>query len=145
MWISDLTDFSDAELDEIYSYQGKKPRGKSDEERKKSKSNSYICTMLSRIPRQIVAFDEHSSVCQKRIQAMVDSVPPFARNHTDGCPVYKGIDFIDLHKQTFGFDKSETHDIESSNSDFRHHIPTLARKSKCLECVNSVDIKSLGR
>ena len=124
VWISDLTNFSDAELDEIYSFEKKKSRGE-------NKANSFIMTMLSRIPHQIVAFDEDNTVSQEKIQAMVDSVPPFARNHTDGCPVYKGVDFIGLHKQTFGFDKSNTHEIESSNSDLRHHIPTLKRKSRC--------------
>jgi len=122
VWISDLTDFSDAELDELYSFIKKKPRGK-------TKANSFVMTMLSRSPRQIIAFDVDKSVNSKTIQKMVDSVPQFACNHTDGCTVYKNVDFLGRLKQYD--DKSQTHNIESSNSDLRNQIPGLKRKSKC--------------
>ena len=50
VWISQRTDYSDFELDELYSFLGRKSRTEDGE-------NTYICTMISRLPRQIVAFD----------------------------------------------------------------------------------------
>ena len=40
-------------------------------------------TMLSRQPRQIIAFSVNNSIKSKYIQVMVDSVGDFARNFTD--------------------------------------------------------------
>ena len=93
--------------------------------------NTYIMTMVSRFPRQIVGFAVDKSVNSKSIQQIVDSVPSAKYYFADGCQVYKDVDFLGNLKQTYGFDKSNTHNIESTNSDLRHYIPALKRKSRC--------------
>ena len=67
MWISDKTDFSNFELDEIFWFIN---------ERRSSENrvNTYVITMISRVPRQIVAFDVDKSKSADVIQHIVDSV-----------------------------------------------------------------------
>ena len=86
--------------------------------------------MISRVPRQIVAFDVDKSIQAKLIQQMVNSVPPARRYFTDGGSVYKDVDFFGRLKQNFE-SKRDTHNIESTNADLRHHIAGLRRKSRC--------------
>ena len=86
--------------------------------------------MVSRFPRQIVAFEVDKSVNAKALQKMVDSVPSAERYFVDGCSVYRDVDYLGLLRQNFE-DKSDTHNIESTNSDLRHYIPGLRRRSRC--------------
>ena len=85
--------------------------------------------MISRIPRQIIAFDVDKSVSAKFIQRMVDSVPSAKNYFTDGCLVYKDVDFLGRLKQNFE-NKRDTHIIESTNADLRHYICGLARRKR---------------
>ena len=68
VWISQTTDFSAFEMDELYWFLSKK-------ERTDSKANIFIMTMLSRKPRQRVAFAVDTSVNSAKIQKLGDSVP----------------------------------------------------------------------
>jgi len=81
VWISPATDYSAFELDEIFWFIT---------ERKGSENgvNTYVMTMISRKPRQIVAFCVDKSKAQKTIQKMVNSVLPAKHYYTDG---YYGI------------------------------------------------------
>jgi len=108
VWISSQTDFRAFELDEIFWFT---------ETRKSNEMgiNAFIMTMISRVPRQIVAFDVDKSVKSKLIQRMVNSTPPARTYFTDGGSVYKDVDFIGRLKQNFE-NKSDTHNIESTNS-----------------------------
>lgn len=144
MWISDKTEYTDFELDEVYWYLNAR-RGH------ENGINTYIMTMISRLPRQIVGFEVDKSVNEETIQRIVSSVAKAERYYTDGCSVYTGVDFVGRHIQNF-HDKSETHEIESTNSDLRHYIPGLARRSRCfyrsketLEAVLSVFIDAYNK
>jgi hypothetical protein len=86
--------------------------------------------MLSREPRQIVAYDVDNSVNAARIQKMVDDSPQADNYYTDGGPSYLGVDFIGRHRRNIR-DKSDTHTIEGSNADIRHYIAGLRRRSRC--------------
>ena len=86
--------------------------------------------MLSREPRQIVAFDVDKSVNSVRIQEMVDNTLQAEKYYTDGGQSYLGVDFIGRHKRNI-CDKSDTHNIEGSNADIRHYIAGLRRRSRC--------------
>ena len=86
--------------------------------------------MISRFPRQIVAFDVDNCIPTSKIQAMVDSVPPANYYYTDGFYCDKDVDFCGEHLSNIN-DKSDTHNIESTNADLRHHIPGLRRRSRC--------------
>jgi IS1 family transposase len=110
-------------LDELFWYIG---------ERKGCENgiNTYIMTMLSRQPRQIVAYAVDNSVNAKSIQEMVDSTVQAKRYYTDGGNSYLGVDFIGYHVRNM-IDKSDTHNIESSNADLRDYIAGLRRRSRC--------------
>jgi IS1 family transposase len=107
--------------------------------------------MISRKPRQIVAFDVDKRRTEKLFQDMVDSVEAAETYHTDGLKTYGAVNFPGRHNQNCE-DKSDTHNIESINADLRHHIPGLRRKSRCfyrsketLEAVLSVFIDAYNK
>ena len=124
MWISRRTDFSDFELDELYTFIERKSRTEEGE-------NTYICTMISRNPRQIVSFavDNHRS--EELFQGMVNGVNPAGTYHTDGLQTYGEVDYYPGRHNQNSCDKSDTHNVESINADLRNHIPGLRRKSRC--------------
>lgn len=123
MWISPKTKFDSFELDELHWFIiRKKPLD--------LRQNAYVMTMISRYPRQIVAFNVDNSITKKALQAMVDSVNPANHYYTDGLKLYGDIDYLGDHFYNLE-DKSDTHLIESINADLRHHIPGLRRKSRC--------------
>jgi len=123
MWISPTTKTDAFELDEIYWFIGKRKGHESG-------VNMYIMTMLSRQPRQIVAFAVDNTVNAARIQEMIDGTVQAEKYCTDGGQIYLGVDFIGRHKRNI-HDKSDTHNIEGSNADVRHYIAGLRRRSRC--------------
>jgi IS1 family transposase len=123
LWISPNTKTDAFELDEIYWFIGKRKGHENG-------VNVYIMTMLSREPRQIVAFDVDNSVKSECIQDMVDNAPQAENYYTDGGQSYLGVDFFGRHRRNVR-DKSDTHNIEGSNADIRHYIAGLRRRSRC--------------
>lgn len=144
MWISQKTENDVFELDELYWFLNRK-------EMTKTRENTYIMTMMSRIPRQIVGFSVDNSVNAKAIQKIVDSVSIAKKYCTDGCSVYLDVDFVGKHIQNI-HNKKNTHNIESTNADLRQYLPGLARRSRCfyrkqetLEAVLSVFIDAYNK
>jgi IS1 family transposase len=123
MWISSETKTEAFELDEIYWYIGRRKGYENG-------INIYIMTMLSREPRQIVAYAVDNSVNAALIQKMVDHTIQAKSYYTDGGSGYLGVDFIGRHVRNLR-DKSDTHNIEGSNADIRHYIAGLRRRSRC--------------
>ena len=123
MWISPNTKTDAFELDEIYWFVDKRKGHENG-------VNTYIMTMLSREPRQIVAFSVDNSVNAECIQGMVDDTVQAEKYYTDGGQSYLGVDFIGRHKRNI-HDKRDTHNIEGSNADVRHYIAGLRRRSRC--------------
>ena len=64
MWISEKTNTENFELDEVYWFINKK-------ERSKTRENTYIMTMISREPRQIVGFDVQFDKGAFRLQGII--------------------------------------------------------------------------
>ena len=122
MWISSETKTEAYELDELYWFIGK-CKGH------ENGINTYIMTMLSREPRQIVAYAVDNSVNATLIQEMVESTARAEKYYTDGGSAYLGVDFIGAHIRDTE-DKSDTHYIEGSNADLRHYIAGLRRRSR---------------
>jgi IS1 family transposase len=144
VWISPNTKTKAFELDEVYWFIGKRKGYENG-------INTYVMTMLSREPRQIVAFSVDNSVTAANIQRMTDMSPEARNYYTDGGQCYLGVDFLGKHRRNTR-DKSDTHDIESSNADLRHYIPGLARRSRCffrsmetLEAVISVFVDAYNK
>lgn len=123
MWISQKTNYDAFELDELYWFINKKARTE-------TRENTYVMTMVSRIPRQIVGFDAKSDKKAFRIQRIVDSVPPAKKYYTDGYVGYLDVDFPEKHMPNC-HNKNDTHIAESINADLRHYISGLARRSRC--------------
>ena len=122
MWISPRTKKEAFELDEVYWFIGKRKGHESG-------INTYIMTMISREPRQIVAYAVDNTVDARLIQEMVDGTQA-ERYYTDGGSAYLGVDFMGRHERNVT-DKSNTHNIESTNADLRHYIAGLRRRSRC--------------
>lgn len=86
--------------------------------------------MISRLPRQIVGFDVDNSIKVKSLQGIVDSAPVAENYYTDGYLSYMDVIYGGKHIRNVE-DKSDTHQIESTNADLRHYIRGLSRRSRC--------------
>ena len=106
-----MNDFHILELDELYWFIGKKSNNKTQE-------NTYVMTMVSRSPRQIVGFDAAGDKSPERIQKIVDSGPQAKYYCTDGYLGYIDIVYPGRHIRNT-HDKSDTFTAESINADLR--------------------------
>ena len=111
------------ELDELYWFIGRKPRTE-------TRENTYLMTMVSRAPRQIVGFDVALDKSPARIQQIVDESPPAMQYCTDGWNGYIDVIYPGRHVRNV-HDKSDTYTVEGVNADLRHYVPILARRSRC--------------
>jgi len=108
-------------------------------------------TMISRNTRQIVGFAVDNSVNKEALQKIADGAPYAENYYTDGCPTYCDVIFGGKHRRNIT-DKKDTHNIESTNSDLRHYMAGLARRSRTfyrsnetLEAVLSVFINAYNK
>ena len=60
---------------------------------------------------------------------MVDNSAKASKYYSDAYPAYAEVCYEGIH--TSLKDKSQTYTVEGVNSDLRHYIPPLRRKSKC--------------
>jgi insertion element IS1 protein InsB len=110
-------------MDELYWFIEKKPRTQ-------TRENTYVITLVSRNPRQIVGFDVAFDKSPKRIQAIVDSAPTAENYCTDGWSGYVDVVYPGKHVQNIS-NKNDTFTVEGINADLRHYIPILRRRSRC--------------
>ena len=115
--------FQYLELDEMYWFVGRKPRTE-------TRENTYIMTMVSRLPRQIVGFDVAFDKSPERIQSIVDNAPEAEYYCTDGWSGYVDVVYPGQYIRNTR-NKSDTFTVEGVNADLRHYIPILARRSRC--------------
>ena len=111
------------ELDELYWFIGQKPRTE-------TRENTYVMTMVSRLPRQIVGLDVALDKSPSRIQAIVDNAPEAKSYCTDGWSGYADVVYPGRHIRNVS-NKNDTFTVEGINADLRHYIPILARRSRC--------------
>ena len=104
------------EMDELYTYA-------------KRKNKIYVITLVNREKRQIVGYDIAFDKSRERIQKLVDSSPKADHYYSDAYYTYSEICYYGTH--TALKYKSQTYTVEGVNSDLRHYIPPLRRKSKC--------------
>ena len=83
-----------------------------------------------------IAFDRS----RERIQKLVDNSVKASKYYSDSYPAYAEICYEGVH--TSLKNKSQTYTVEGVNSDLRHYIPALHRRSKCffrsIETINAV-------
>ena len=84
---------------------------------------------MSRDKRQIVGYDIAFDKSKERIQQLVDNSPKAAHYYSDAYSAYEEICYYGTHTSLKS--KSQTYTVEGINSDLRHYIPPLRRKSKC--------------
>ena len=95
----------------------------------REKNKIYVITLVSRDKRQIVGYDIAFDKSRERIQRLVDNSPKASKYYSDSYPVYSEI--IYHGKYTSLKNKSQIYIVEGVNSDLKHYIPALRRKSKC--------------
>ena len=95
-----------------------------------TRENCYIIPIVSRNPRQIVGIDAAFDKSPERIQALVDVAPPAENYATDGYLGYVDVVYPGKHIRNIS-NKNDTYTVESVNSDLRHYIPILRRRSRC--------------
>jgi IS1 family transposase len=144
VWISEQTARDIFELDEMYWFIKQKSK-------KETRENIYVCTMVSREPRQIVSFSAAADKSPERIQSIVDSAPEAENYSTDGYLGYIDVVYPGKHIRNVR-NKSDTFTVEGINADLRHYIPVLARKSRCfcrsletLEAVLAVFVNAYNK
>ena len=132
------------ELDELYWFVERKAQSE-------TRENTYLMTMISREPRQIVGFAVATDKSPARIQGIVDSAPEAKNYCTDGFLGYIDIVYPGRHIRNI-HNKSDTFTVEGINADIRHYIPVLARRSRCfcrrletLEAVLAVFIDAYNK
>ena len=105
------------EMDELFDYI-------------KGKNRTYVITLVTRKPRQIVGFDVAYDKSEERIQKIVDSSIKVKHYYSDANPSYQDVSYFGEH---FYFrDKSHTFTVEGINSDIRKYIAALQRRSNML-------------
>jgi len=78
----------------------------------------------------IVGFDVAHDKSPQRIQNIVDNSPSADVYYTDGYLGYVDVVYPGRHIRNVR-NKGDTHTVEGINTDLRHYIPILARKSRC--------------
>ena len=90
------------EMDELFDYI-------------KEKNRTYVITLVTRKPRQIVGFDVAYDKSEERIQKIVDSSIKAKHYYSDANPSYQDVSYFGEH---FYFrDKSHTFTVEGINFD----------------------------
>lgn len=116
-------DYQILELDELYWFVEKKPNTE-------TRENTYVMTMVSRLPRQIVGYDVAFDKSPDRIQKIVDSAPIAKKYCTDGWTGYMDVVYPGEYIRN-AHNKNDTFTVEGVNADLRHYIPILRRRSRC--------------
>ena len=91
----------------------------------REKNRFYAITLVSRDTREIVGFDKS----RERIQRLVDRSVKARQYYSDAYSAYAEVSYEGAH--TSLKNKSQTYTVEGVNSDLRHYIPPLRRRSKC--------------
>ena len=78
---------------------------------------------------EIVGFDIALDKSRERIQRLVDRFVKARQYHSDAYSAYAEVHYEGAH--TSLKNKSQTYTAEGVNSDLRHYIPPLRRRSKC--------------
>ncbi len=103
-------------MDELYSFVERKNR-------------FYAITPVSRDTREIVGFDIVLDKSRERVQRLVDNSVKARQCYSVAYLAYAEVRYEGAHASLKN--KSQTYTVEGVNSDLRHYIPPLRRRSKC--------------
>ena len=106
----------------------------------REKNRIYVITLVSRDKRQILGYDIAFDRSKERIQKLVDKSAKASKYYSDAYSACAEVCYEGIH--TSLKNKSQTYTVEGVNSDLRHYIPALHRRSKCffrsIETMNAV-------
>ena len=85
--------------------------------------------MVNRDTRELVGYDIALDKSRTRIQSLVDRTVKVRQYCSDAYLAYSKVCYDGNH--TALKNKSQTYTVEGVNSDLRHYIPALRRRSKC--------------
>ena len=88
------------------------------------KKRLFLIILLERITREIVGYAISFDRNPETIQKIIDSSPKAKQYYSDGYPGYFKLNYHGGKYESLN-NKSQTHNIESVNSDFRKYIPFL--------------------
>ena len=72
------------------------------------------------------------------MQAMLDRSPQAQQYYSDAFSVYETLVYFPGHWRSFE-DKSHTYSVEADNSELRHYLACLVRKSRCFSrCIRAL-------
>lgn len=75
----------------------------------------------------------------ENMQEVVDTLPQAHAYCTDRSPIYPDLDWPDGSVHVISKGKEQTHTIESLNSNLRHYLKRLARKTRAFsKCFHSL-------
>jgi len=121
-------------MDEMYHFVERKANSE-------TRENTYVTSLISRYPRQIVGFSVAFDKSPDRLQVIVDNSPEAESYATDGYLGYLDLVYPGEHIRNIS-NKNDTFTVEGINADLRHYIPVLARRSRCfcrsLETLDAV-------
>jgi len=142
--ISEATANEIFEMDELYHFVERKANSQ-------TRENTYVTSLISRHPRQIVGFSVAFDKSPERLQSIVDNSPEAQNYATDGFFGYIDLVYPGKHIRNVS-NKNDTFTVEGINADLRHYIPVLARRSRCfcrsletLEAVLAVFIDAYNK
>ncbi len=87
-----------------------------------------MITLISREKRQIIGYDVTYNKSSERIQKLLEKSPKANHYYSDAYSAYSEICYYGTHMSLKN--KSQTYTVEGINSDLRHYIAPLHRKSK---------------
>ena len=93
------------------------------------KNRTYLITLVTRKPRQIVDFDIAFDRSGNRIQTIVDNALKAKFYFSDANPSYQNVSY--WGRDSYFKNKSYTFKVEGINSDIRKYIAALQRPYKC--------------
>ena len=86
-------------------------------------------TVVDRATHCLLSWDAVSERSTANLQACLERAPQARQYYSDAFPAYDSLYYGAPYEMRA--DKKETYSVEAVNSDLRHYLKRLARKSRC--------------
>src|SRR5690348_420249 len=106
----------------------------------RKKNKVYIITFVDRATRCIVRWEVNWAVSDEELQELLDGAPPAQWYYSDALPAYQELAY-DTGFHFPMYNKSQTYSVEADNSELRHYLARLVRRSRCFSrCIDALRI-----
>src|SRR5690606_22985777 len=93
------------------------------------KNKIYILTVVDRATHCLLSWDVVRERSTANLQACLERAPQARQYYSDAFPAYDNLYYGAPYEMRS--DKKETYSVEAVNTDLRHYMKRLARKSRC--------------